>query len=1038
MLSFFDKIVKKIPFKVHGLVLFGLTAIMVLLNHYFHNAMLQEEMHVLYSNVQFDTEIPLFEEYKSSIQNWSYYLFFCVDFIWAALLLLMMYRVLCEIVTPYILRLITTLFILAYTADVVENVLYLLYEIESVIHVQRVKVLLYALSFVTFLFSVIIDHKKIVWRFIKHARISLVFIFIVSILIGFVDQGGDIMIRLFESRFNLIITLLLVYFVSIPTAHYPIYFKGSKYSDTNLYEYIMSSNFTIKSYIGIIYFVKRKGVSIVKNENDSDDKEEFKMQIFRRCLGVLFYVAFIYMILTAVDEAHSLRLATSVTFLIAVFLFWFVWYLSKLKLDTDKYFEKEGEEQSGVESVKKFTRIIGLFPYLLMLDVLMLVIVAFTASAWSKQLVFLIIVVSVLAALTYVLLIVGRSYLKYIFTNKWTTFLLERPQEYFEEKRTKYYEEHKGSYINFLSIFSNNSWYLFFIAVFGIVCVSGILVLDFNWKLIHNFNPIPLFLMLYLFFYGAIIIYIKHFKYYTQMYRRTLGNGTEEERSVRNENFDKEGGRLRWRLWIYHIPFALLVLVLIGGYTSYKGNDLHELQTIKQDYNKGVKIGDFVKKIKEKDQHYFVSSYGGGLKSNLWTMLLLNKLDSENEDFLNSTRCLSGVSGGSVGIANYTYIKAFNKNKEEAIDRLANLNGLSLDVLYLATCDLIREFIPTITFKKDSCSLIEFKGRDRSHFGMRQHILALDEFKGEAEDSFTYYDLYEKVYKEGYYPPLIINTTSTSNKYGNALSLKINDDSKFDVENYEDIFPGAINILGSEKGKELPFYTTISTSNRFPFVSPAAKIKQKGYFLDGGAFENSGLLSAYSFKEYLEKVKAIQDSATVKFVNFINAKSNYIRHFAEENNIKVEKLRSSPELIAVLKVGVAIEHTPNYIKDVVNNKEETVDLYLPHYFTYKDLENVLGGKLKGDFARVVDLIKKSNYKIKTALKKQCCKEEVEECKKYYNIEERGIVQPATGRLLSTSSILYQKAMVNHHVEVKENIAKIFKNINKEEKRDSLN
>ncbi|WP_299123771.1 hypothetical protein [uncultured Tenacibaculum sp.] len=1020
MLSFFDKIVNKIPLKTHGLVLFGLTAIMVLLNHYFHNAMLQEEMHVLYSNVQFDTEIPLFEEYKSSIQNWSYYLFFCVDFIWAALLLLMLYRILCKIVTPYILQLIIALFILAYTTDVIENVLYLLYEIESVIYVQRVKVLLYALSFVTFLFSVIIDYKKIIWRFIKHARISLVFIFIVSILIGFVDQGGDIMIRLFESRFNLVITLLLVYFVSIPTAHYPIYFKGSKYSDTNLYEYIMSSKFTIKSYIGIIYFVKRKGVSVVKNVNDSDDKEEFKMQIFRRCLGVLFYVAFIYMILTAVDEAYSLRLAISVTFLIAAFLFWFVWYLSKLKLNTDKYFDKESEEQSGVESVKKFTRIIGLFPYLLMLDILMLVIVAFTASAWNKQLVFLTVVVTVLAALTYVLLTVGRSYLKYIFTNKWTAFLLERPQEYFEEKRAKYYGGYKGNFINFLSIFSNNSWYLFFIAVFGIICVSGILVLNFNWKLIHNFNPIPLFLMLYLFFYGAIIIYIKHFKYYTQMYRRTLGNGVGEERSVRNENFDKEGGRLRWRLWIYHIPFALLVLTLIGGYTSYKGNDLHELQTIKQDSIKGIGISAFVSDIKEKKEHYFVSSYGGGLKSNLWTMLLLNKLDSTNKEFLSNTRCLSGVSGGSVGIANYTYIIAFNKNKEKAINRLANFNGLSLDVLYLATGDLIREFIPK-----------KFKGKDRSHFGMRQHVLALDEFEGDADDSFTFYDLYEKAYGKGYYPPLIINTISTSNKYGNALSLKVNEDLKLDNKNYEVIFPGAINILNSEEGRELPFYTTVSTSNRFPFVSPAAKIKQKGYFLDGGAFENSGLLSAYSFKEYLKKIEAIKDSATVKFVNFINAKSNYVRHFAKKNNIKVEQLNSSPELVAVLKVGVAIEHTPNYIREVINNKEDITNIYLPHYFTFKDLENVLGGKLKRnkeELINIVEQINKSNERIKEALRKQG-----------YNIGERGIVQPATGRLLSTSSILYQKAMVNHHIEVKENIEEIKKFKMKENiKRDSLN
>ena len=1017
MLNFFDEIIDRIPLKIHGFLLFGLTIIMVLCNHYFHNIMFQEGIHTLYSNIQFDTTIPLFNEYKKSIQNWSYYLFFCVDFIWAPTLLLMMYRILRKPTKDNVLRLITVLFILSYASDFIENVLYLFYEIESVTLVKKAKEFLYTLSFITFLFSVIIDYKDSVWKFIKNARISLIFILIVSVLIGFVDQGGDIMIRLFESRFNLIITLLLVYFVSIPTAHYPIYFKGSKYSNTNLYEYIMSKKFTIKSYVGIIYFVKREN-SESKVEDRKSKNEEFNIQVYRRSLGVLFYIAFVYMILTAVDEAYSLRLANSVTGLIAAFLFWFVWYVSKLKLGTDIYFNNNSNEFSETKNVKRFTRIIAVFPYLLLLDALVLIAIFFIAPVWNKELVFLTIFFTLLLALTYVLLAIGRSYLKYIFTNKWTVFLLEEPEGYFEQEREKYYQAYKGSLLNFLSILSNNSWYLFFIAVFGILCVLGVLMLNFNWKLIHNFNPIPIFLMLYLFLYGVVIIYIKHFKYYTQMYRRALEKSRKVNKSISNMTFDKAGDEFKWRLWIYHIPFILLLLVLIGGYTSYRGNDLHELQTISQNSNKGIEIGEYVKKIQGKEQHYFVSSYGGGLKSNLWTMLLLNKLDSVNGEFFNNTRCLSGVSGGSVGIANYTYIKAFehlNKNKTEAIDRLANLNALSSDVLYLASGDLIREFIPR-----------KFEGKDRSHYGMRQHILALNNFKGDAIDSLTFYDLYERVYKkEGYYPPLLINTISTSNKYGNALSLKIKgeivlEDSlslKVNSKTYRKIFPGAINILNSEKQHEFPFYAVVSTSNRFPFVSPAAKIKKKGYFLDGGAFENSGLLSAYSFKEYLESIGKIKNTGTVKFVNFVNAKSNYIRYFAKENDIKIDELKPSPELVAVLNVGVATEHTPNYIRDLLNNKEELVNIYLPHYFTFKDLENVLGGKFKmnkKNVENIVKLINKSNNKVKKALGKQG-----------YNVEENGIVQPATGRLLSSFSIMYQKAMVNHHPEVRENIEKIF-------------
>lgn len=998
ILTSIDKILEKLPLGIHSILLFVFTAILVFCNHSFFRVMHKQSLGALYTNVQFDTTIPLYNLYKNSIQNWSYYLFFITDLLWAPILLLMLYRILKKTIhSETVLKLIVILFLTALVFDFSENILYLIYKISYVEYVKLIKIVLYSIGFVTFLFSVIVDDKKIIWRFIKNARISLVFIVIVSFLVGSVDQGGDIMITLFEDRFNLIFTLLLLYFTSIPTAHYPIYFKGSKYSNTSLYEYIMSKRFTLNSYLGIIYFTKRRGITN-KDAPQNSISEEFKMQLLRRCLGVLFFIAFFYMILTAVDKAYFLRISSSVTFIVAVFLFWLVWYLSRLKLQTDKFFDNESNNDS---SVKKFTRLVRFFPYLLLIDIIFLIVIALCVTpVWNKYVVCLTIVLTILGGITYALFVTGRSYFKYIFTNNWTDYLLENPEGYIEPKREKYYKDYKGASFNFISIFSNNVWYLFFIAFFGIISVATIFLLNFNWKLVHYFNPILIFLMLYLFFYGVVVIYIKHFKYYTQKSKSFL---------------DDEKNKPKWRLWVYHIPYTLILIALIGVYATYKGNDLHELQTKPQITNRGIEFNKYINAIKNKDKHYFVASYGGGLKSNLWTMLLLNKLDSLDSKFIKTTRCFSGISGGSVGIANYTYIKAFNiENRGEVINRLAGLNALSSDLLYLLSGDLAREYIPFNIFK----------GKDRSHYGMRQHILAINNFKGNTQDSITFYNVYEKAFNQGYYPPLIINTISTHNKYGNALSLKLNDsirinDSlalKINDKDYKKIFPGAINILNFDKqAEQLPFYTVTSTSNRFPFVSPAAKIKGKGHFLDGGAFENSGLISAYSFKNFLQQYNIIQKTDSIRFINFVNSKSNYIQQLLHNNGIIVDKIKESAEFTSVLNVGAATEHLPNYIRDMLKNKKEIDNIYLPHYFDYNDVVNVLGGKPKINektLQKVVKLIDANNKQILTTLEEQG-----------YEVDRRGVVQPATGRLLSDSSIKYQKAMLNHP-DVKNKITKI--------------
>jgi hypothetical protein len=94
---------------------------------------------------------------------------------------------------------------------------------------------------------------------------------------------------------------------------------------------------------------------------------------------------------------------------------------------------------------------------------------------------------------------------------------------------------------------------------------------------------------------------------------------------------------------------------------------------------------------------YFLSTYGGGLRATIWTMLLLNSQELKDKNFLDSTAAMSGVSGGFLGLSFYTaLVKEYDtlNDRAEAINRIGKRNMLSIDISYMLGPDLIKEAIP--------------------------------------------------------------------------------------------------------------------------------------------------------------------------------------------------------------------------------------------------------------------------------------------------------------------------------------------------------
>ena len=454
------------------------------------------------------------------------------------------------------------------------------------------------------------------------------------------------------------------------------------------------------------------------------------------------------------------------------------------------------------------------------------------------------------------------------------------------------------------------------------------------------------------------------------------------------------------------IPISVLLIIgaLIGSFKTE--SNIHALKTSETKTEKVLQLKDFENKIHTKLDKpvFFVASHGGALKANIWTMKILNTIQKETKgEFLNQTVSFSGASGGMMGLSLYSVL-AGKYNDVHTIDSIINRVALekfaSKDLSYTFGYDFLRKFYP---FKRWGTY------KDRSYYSMLTYQNLLEgtmHNNSLTEESFQSY-WYNRIYqgegtRENYFPVLLVNTAKTNGRRGVFCSVDIGK---------EKIFYNADVLSQLKTGGTVRFYEAVSTTNRFPLFSPAAKISSYGHYIDAGAIDNSGLLSSLDLYYYLKKDKEFENAQKI-FVEIINGKSVYInyliRKFKAKNNgpIRFDEIEQD-NIIADIKTGFNLDKIPNYLSDFMKeglSKDSTITyipIYMPRKVSMNDLKKVIGGELEG--------IKKKEFE-------EFLKEENEKIVEYTGEKDTSdweIYEPTLARHLSQSTLNYYKKVLEN-------------------------
>jgi hypothetical protein len=259
---------------------------------------------------------------------------------------------------------------------------------------------------------------------------------------------------------------------------------------------------------------------------------------------------------------------------------------------------------------------------------------------------------------------------------------------------------------------------------------------------------------------------------------------------------------------------------------------------------------------------FVLASHGGGSRSAYWTTLITTRLnDSTKGEFSKHLIALSGISGGSEGIAFYTALLAHKQRNNlpdtisRIIDKILRRDYLSSSVAMMLGRDFWLSFIPGIN------------ASDRAAVFEKEWGNTLDEVLKD-----TTYHWFEKNINELYYshdsvnyllPLIFLNTTQVSEGQ-RAIISPVKTGNNF-IMAYD-----LIDSINKYSGinSSLKLSTSALLSARFPYINPAGKIDSLGYFVDGGYFERSGALTASEIINEIDKaLKEYPDTNISKNIN---------------------------------------------------------------------------------------------------------------------------------------------------------------------------
>jgi hypothetical protein len=242
---------------------------------------------------------------------------------------------------------------------------------------------------------------------------------------------------------------------------------------------------------------------------------------------------------------------------------------------------------------------------------------------------------------------------------------------------------------------------------------------------------------------------------------------------------------------------------------------------------------------------------------------------------------------------------------------------------------------------------------------------------------------------------------------------------------FQTIFPFAENLADLTNNYTLPFYQAVSTTNRFPVFSPAAKIPGYGHYIDAGAIDNSGLLGCLDVHNHLMRTSTVTKNRTIAYIEIINSKLLYINYLVEKfksihdvDHIDKDE-NETDNIVADIQTGLNLDKIPGYLSDYMSNwanatkkgqstefsRTEYFQLFMPQKVSVDDVKGFLAGSISDATveAQLEDFLAKENAQILSLTEKPD--------KSFFDPWE--FYEPTLSRHLSVSSIKYVHAILEH-------------------------
>lgn len=849
-------------------------------------------------------------------------------------------------------------------------------------------------SVLQWLFTFVSNLMSAFAKFGKSSYLSLLFLGIILLLVQALEQANTLLVGMIEDdRVSLILCFAVISVFASVLSHYPRYI----YYAENINNSRDDHKWYAYKWLGYPIFVFSK--------IDPKYKQDFKAKFLRHALGLVIFIIWHYYIYQTfypklLFNDFNVPMIQAISFVVSIVpATILIILLHRFDVYQDLVVDAIGDDALEAAKTKKrqfFTR--GVKALVIGVGVIFIAgIVVVSTAEMSIYGYWLLQIFTMLLAVLYILFRVFRVYAKNVNFNRY------------------YFLSSSVGYLRY--------YLVFFVLVVLFIVYSNVAVF-YNWRL---YNAMLILLCFFFMCYYILACLVKYFFMLTIF--KTQQKDLNKNLYVTEKNYLYSSGVLlenrqhlipldeqnKFSVKRQIVASFIVLFIIIMGVVSYASEtQIHELQAFKTPKKENIlSIETFKDSLRNRTDKplFFVASHGGGLKANIWTMKVLNEIQIKtNGAFLDQTISFSGASGGMMGESLYSVLGGRYTDDfvtiSQRINRVANENFVSKDLALMLGYDFIRKLYPLSGIDKY---------RDRSYYSMVTYRNILENKSATTLDTMSFHsywktNIFDKV---GYFPSLIVNTAKTNGRRGVFYSVAYPQDSTvfYNSDNLSQLYYDRDNI---KQKRAIAYYEAVSSTNRFPALSPAAKIKGYGHYIDAGALDNSGLLSSLDLHNYLQRDSTLNKTKKV-FVEIVNGRNNYIwyliQKFKEEADIKHIQFDEIEQdnIVADLKTGFNLDKIPNYLSDFMRNyskdpKVDYIPIYLPFHIELDEVQKFLGADILINQKQIDSLrtfLKQENGALKATLKDQGFKWETYE--------------PTLARHLSASTIEYYDRIIKSKI-----------------------